>query len=77
MKIKIFGRGCQKCEKLLKNVNMALYQLEMEADVEKITDLQAIVNNGIMGTPALMIDGKLISTGRVFSTNKIKKILAK
>lgn len=57
------------------NVNKALSQLDMEAEVKKITDIKQIVENGIMGTPAMKFNDKIVSTGRVLSVKQIIKLL--
>ena len=74
-KIKIFGSGCPKCKKLASNVEVAAKSLILEYEIEKVTDINQIIDAGVMMTPALMIDGEIKSTGKVLSVNEIKKIL--
>ena len=75
MNIKVLGGGCSKCETLLANVKEALMDSAKEADVEYITDFSIIVDYGIMSTPALMIDGNIISSGKVLKPKEIIKYL--
>lgn len=75
MNIKVLGGGCSKCETLLANVKEALMDSAKEADVEYITDFSVIADYGIMSTPALMIDGNIISSGKVLKPKEIIKYL--
>ncbi len=75
MKIKVLGSGCPKCKMLEKNVKKALEEKGMEADIEKVTDIEGIMGYGVMSTPALVIDGKVASSGRVLSSDDIQKLL--
>ena len=75
MNIKVLGGGCSKCETLLANVKEALMDSAKEADVEYITDFSIIADYGIMSTPALMIDGNIISSGKVLKPKEIIKYL--
>ena len=72
MKIKVLGTGCPKCKKLEKNAREALSTAGKEAEVEKVTDMNDIMNYGVMITPALVIDEKVVSAGKVLSPKKIK-----
>lgn len=75
MKIEIFGTGCPKCKKLFENVQEAVKLLSLEAEVVKVEDIQKITDAGVMMTPALVVDGKIKSTGKVLSVDEIMKIL--
>jgi small redox-active disulfide protein 2 len=75
MIIKILGSGCPKCKKLEKNAREAVEQTGVEAEVEKVTDMNDIMDYGVMITPALVIDEKVVSAGRVLSAKKIVEIL--
>jgi len=75
MKIEILGPGCPKCKALFKNVEKAIKDLCLQAEVTKIEDIEKIVEAGVMLTPALVVDGKIKSTGKVLSVDEIKKIL--
>ncbi|GAA6513826.1 thioredoxin family protein [Merdimmobilis hominis] len=75
MQIKVIGTGCDKCDKLYGNTQEALTELGIEAQLEKVEDLLEIVKLGVMTSPSLMIDGKLVVSGQVVSKDKIKKLL--
>ena len=75
MKVKVLGPGCPNCKVLEANIKKALEELKIKADVEKVTDIAKIMEYGIMSTPALVIDEKVVSYGRVLSPNEIKKFL--
>ncbi|MCI6238636.1 thioredoxin family protein [Porcincola intestinalis] len=75
MNIKVLGGGCSKCEALLENTKKAVQEKGIEAEIEYITDFSIIAGYGIMSTPALMIDGKVVSTGRVLNAKQIGKLL--
>lgn len=77
MIIKILGTGCPKCKKLEANALLAIEQAGIEATVEKVTDLNAIMNYGVMMTPALVIGEKVVSSGKVLSPEEIKAIIRK
>jgi small redox-active disulfide protein 2 len=74
MKIEILGPGCPKCKKLFENTQNAVKDLNLEAQVVKIEDIQKILNAGVMMTPALTVDGVVKSTGKVLSVDELKKI---
>lgn len=75
MIIKILGTGCNKCDKLEKNLKIALEELDIDVTVEKVEELIEIVRYGVMTTPALVIDDKVVSVGKPLSTKDIKKLL--
>ncbi len=77
MKIKILGSGCPNCKVLEANTKKALEELKIKADVEKVTDMAKIIEYGVMSTPALVIDEKVISFGRVLSPEEIVKLINK
>jgi small redox-active disulfide protein 2 len=74
-KIEVVGTGCAKCKRLLANAEQAVRDLKITADVIKVDDIDEIVNRGIMLTPALFIDGKVRTEGRVPDVNEIKTML--
>ncbi|HAE87960.1 TPA: hypothetical protein DCG86_08045 [Candidatus Marinimicrobia bacterium] len=74
--IKILGGGCPKCHKLAQHAEEAAKELKLEYDIEKVTDWKEYQKYGVMLTPALVIDEKLKSSGRVLSVDQIKEILA-
>lgn len=70
--IKVYGTGCPKCKKLEKNVREAVENAGIEAAVEKVTELSEIMKAGVMLTPALEIEGKIVSAGNVPGPDKIE-----
>jgi len=76
MKIQILGTGCPKCKKLAENADQAAKELGIEYQLEKVTQINDIMKMGVMMTPALAIDGKVVIVGKVASPEDIKKILA-
>lgn len=77
MNIKVLGSGCCNCKNLLENVKQAVAQKGTQADIEYITDMKTIVSMGIMSTPALVIDGKIVSMGRVLNEKQVLDLLNK
>lgn len=77
MVIKILGSGCKNCVSLKENTEAALKDLGLEAKIIKIENMKDIVSYGVMQTPALVIDEKVVSFGKVLKTNEIIKILEK
>ena len=75
MEIKVLGAGCTNCKTLEKSTFNALAELNIEANVEKVEDIQKIISYGIMRTPALIIDGKVAVAGRVPSMDELKSII--
>lgn len=75
MKIKIMGTGCMKCKRLAKNVEKAVAELGISADIEKVEDLDAIMESGVMLTPGLIVDDELKFSGRVADVKEMKAIL--
>jgi len=73
--IKILGTGCPKCHKLAENAAAALRELGLEAAVEKVTDLDAILAFGVIMTPALVVDGVVVASGKVPSVGDIKRMV--
>ena len=77
MDIKILGSGCDRCETLYDNTCEALKALGIEATVEKVEDLLEIVLFGVMSVPALMVNGKILLSGRTADAKEIVKLLKK
>ncbi len=75
MKIEILGTGCPKCKQLEKNVLTALAQTGKFAEVEKVEDLQKIMEYGVMSTPGLVIDGKVVSVGKLLTPDEIAELI--
>ena len=74
-RIQVLGPGCARCAKLKENADKAVYELGIEATVDKIEDINAITGFGVMMTPALAIDGEVKAVGKVLSPEEIKKML--
>ena len=74
-KIQILGTGCAKCQKLADNAKQAADNLGLDYDMEKVTDLNQIMSFGVMTTPGLVVDGKVLVTGKVPSPADIEKLL--
>lgn len=75
MKIEILGTGCSKCEALFNNVKQAVGKTGKFAQIEKVEDLQKIMEYGVMSTPGLVINGEVKSTGKLLSTEEILALL--
>ena len=75
MKIKILGTGCPKCKALDKATRDAVTELGISAEIEKEEDIMKIMQYGVMHTPALVIDGKVVASGRVPSEKELKDLL--
>ena len=75
MKIQILGTGCPKCKKLAEHTEAAVKELGLECDVVKVTDVNEIMQFGVMMTPALAVDGQVKVVGKVPSPNDIKGLL--
>lgn len=74
-KIKILGTGCAKCHKLEENAKAAAAALGLDCEFEKVSNINDIMKFGIMTTPGLVVDGKVVAAGRLLSPDEIKKLL--
>jgi small redox-active disulfide protein 2 len=77
MEIKILGIGCARCKTLEKSVREAVADMNIQADVIKVNDIVEIINSGILKTPGLMVDGKVVSSGHLLSVSQVKGILSR
>ncbi len=77
MKIEVLGPGCPKCNTTMENVKKALAELGKTADVVKVKDINAMIGRGVMHTPALIIDGKVMVQGKIPNVRQIKDWIAK
>lgn len=75
MKIQILGTGCAKCRQLTENAEKAAQELNLDYELEKITDINQIMGFGVMMTPALAVDGAVKLTGKVATAAEIKNLL--
>ena len=74
--IEVLGPGCQKCNVLYQHAEQAARELGLEYEIEKVTDLGAILGYGVMATPALVVDGEIKLSGRVPSAEQLKVLLS-
>lgn len=75
--IKILGSGCAKCDKLEAATREALVRLGMDSAIDHVTDFAQIAAYGVMSTPALVVDGKVVSYGKVLKADEVAVILQK
>ncbi len=75
MEIKVVGSGCANCKNLLQKTQEAVKELNVDAQVIYVTDMEEIIATGIMRTPGLMINGKIKMSGRVPSVKEIKQLI--
>jgi len=75
MRIEILGTGCPKCKAAVANVQKAVAELAIQADVVKVEDLAEIVSRGVMMTPAVVMDGQVKVVGKVPTVDEVKKWL--
>ena len=74
-KIQILGTGCPKCNMLNDNAEKAVKELGLDAEIEKVSDIRKIMEMGVMSTPAIAVDGKVVSSGKVLKPEEIKKFI--
>ena len=75
--IKVLGAGCASCHKMYENTKEAVKNMGLNVDVEYITDMQKVMEYGVMSIPALVLNDKVVSVGKVLKVNDIEKILGK
>ncbi len=75
MNIKVLGAGCKSCEALLNATKEAVASKGIDTEVEYITDMEKVMNYGVMSMPALVIDGKVVSAGKVLKAKDVEKLL--
>ena len=75
MQIQVLGPGCARCKQLHSRVMQAVIEAELDADVEKVEDMAAILQCGVMATPALVVDGAVKFSGKVPTVEELKKLL--
>ncbi|MEA3470913.1 MAG: thioredoxin family protein [Thermodesulfobacteriota bacterium] len=73
MEIKVLGPGCMKCRKTEDLVKEAVAESGVEARIDKVTDIMKIADYCVMGTPAVIVDGEVVSVGKVPTKEEIKK----
>ena len=77
MNIKVLGSGCAKCKRLEGLVRQIVQEEGLDATVEKVTDMGQIISYGVMSTPALVVDEKVVVSGTALSKEKIKQLLTR
>lgn len=77
MEIKVLGTGCSKCQSLEKMVRNSISELNLDAEVGKVEDIIEIMQYGVMNTPALVINGKVVLSGRLPKTKELEEILTR
>ena len=77
MDIKVLGACCKKSQATFENVKAAVAELGLSAEVENVGDVSVIASYGVMSTPALVVDGKVLSFGRMLEVKDAKKIIEK
>lgn len=77
MEIIVLGTGCTKCKKLEQQVKETVAEMGIEANIKKVEDIYKIMQYGVMRTPGLVIDEKVVLTGRLPKQNELKELLTK
>ncbi len=77
MKIEVLGPGCPKCHNTEENVKKALSELNKQAEVIKVTDINVMIDKGVMQTPALIINGNIVMQGKIPTVERIKQFIQK
>jgi len=75
MKIEVLGTGCPKCQSTEQNVRKALAELQVQAEVVKVTEINDMIARGVMWTPALVIDGKVVLQGKIPTVDQVIKLV--
>ena len=75
MKIEILGTGCTKCKALEESAKQAIAKIGGFHEVKKVEDIVEIMNYGVMSTPALVVDGKVLSTGKTLTPDQIIELI--
>ncbi|TVR90821.1 MAG: thioredoxin family protein [Spirochaetaceae bacterium] len=75
MTIQILGMGCPKCQMLARNAQRAIQDTGIDAQIEKITDMETITEMGMLVSPGLAVNNELIQSGRILSSEQIARIL--
>ncbi len=75
MKIQVVGPGCPRCQATEKNVFNACAELDLAADIEKVRSISEFAKLGVMMTPAVLVDGKIVVSGKVPTVAELKQLL--
>lgn len=76
MKIQVAGPGCPRCQETEKNVREACSQLNLAADISHVFDMKEFVKLGVLFTPAVIVDGKIVVSGKLPTVEELKKVLS-
>lgn len=74
-RVKVLGSGCARCQELEEATKLALVELDMDPRVDHVKDFEEIAKYGVMSTPALVVDGQVVSSGRVLNKDQVVEIL--
>lgn len=77
MQIKVMGTGCRKCKALLAATEEAVKSSGVQAEIEYVTDMMKIAETGLMSTPGLIIDDKIVSSGKVLEAQAVAELIEK
>jgi len=77
VKIEVLGSGCAKCKRQAQVAERVVKELGLEAEIVKVEDINAIIERGVMMTPALYIDGELKASGRIVDAEELKRMLGR
>ena len=75
--IKVLGSGCKSCHELFENAQKAVKDMGLSVEVEYVTDMEKVVSYGVMSTPALVVNEKVVSMGKVLKPADVEKLLHK
>lgn len=76
MRLQVLGPGCARCKALMQSVQAAVEQSGLDAQIEKVEDIPSIMKFGVMSTPALVVDGKVVTQGKVPSAEEVKRMIS-
>jgi small redox-active disulfide protein 2 len=76
MKIEVVGPGCGRCIATEKNVKEAVKQLGIQAEITKVTDVAEFAKKGVMFTPGVIVDGKVVISGKIPTVDELKEIIS-
>lgn len=75
--IKVLGAGCKSCHKQYENVQKAVENIHLNAEIQYITDMKIVMSYGVMSMPAIVINEKVATMGEVLSINQVEELLKK
>jgi small redox-active disulfide protein 2 len=75
LKIEVLGPGCPRCQQLENNVRAAVEEMGIDAEITKVSEIKEIAARGVLMTPGLVVDGKVVSSGHLLSVIQVKKRL--